>query len=447
MSVQFDSSRSRWVVRWYDAGHQRSRRFQDEQAARAFEADRLQEQLAQRETATTALAEEVKRLRARVDDVERRLPTDARSSGVYPYATRDGVRWRIAVTRPDGTLTTRRGFRTHDAARLAHDRLTRTSPTESDMSFGRFWREWLAAKQPYLTEGALEDLDAHGRKRLLPHLAHLPIATLSEWHIRDWLVAITEHQDAGAVSVKTINNARAALSSALADAARNDLLPRNPCQLVPPLPVEHSGLDYLRLHEIDPYLDACTTHYRPLVELLIGTGARISEALALTWNDIDLAHGLVHIRRQRPRRGTTPRPTKGKRQRSILIGPRLTATLTTLRPRAAGPTDWLFICPRPARGRYANRPATDPPHRKTVHDWHERTLLNAGMRDLPLHALRHTAAATWLSTGHSLLFVARQLGHRSITTTEEHYGHLELNLFTEALAHTDDAIRAAAARR
>jgi hypothetical protein len=34
----------------------------------------------------------------------------------------------------------------------------------------------------------------------------------------------------------------------------------------------------------------------------------------------------------------------------------------------------------------------------------------------------------------------RQLGHRSITTTEQHYGHLELNLFTTALQATDDAI-------
>jgi integrase len=381
-----------------------------------------------------------------VDEVERQLPPDPRSTGVYPYATRDGVRWRIAVTRPDGTVTTRRGFTTHSAACQARDRLAHTPPADADLSFGRFWRDWIAAKRPYLTDGALEDLDAHGRKRLLPHLAQVPIGALSEQHIRDWLAAMTEQHDAGAVSAKTINNARAALSSALADAARNDLLVRNPCQLVPPLPVERSELDYLRLHEIDPYLDACTAHHRPLAGLLIGTGARISEALALTWNDIDLHHGLVHIRRQRPRHGTTPRPTKSKRQRqrSILIGPRLAATLTTLRPRSAGPTNWLFVSPRPSRGRYANRPATDPPHRKTVHDWHERALTTAAIRDLPLHALRHTAAAAWLSTGHCLLFVARQLGHRSITTTETHYGHLEPNLLTrDALAHTDDAIRAA----
>jgi integrase len=446
MSVQFDSSRSRWVVRWYDAGRQRSRRFADEQAARAFDADRAEANKTQREIAATALANELAGLRARVDEVERRLPPDTRSSGVYPYATRDGVRWRIAVTRPDGTVTTRRGFTTHAAACQARDRLARTAPADPEMSFGRFWRAWLATKQPYLTEGALEDLDAHGRKRLLPHLAHRPIDTLSEPHIREWLAAMTEQHDAGAVSAKTINNARAALSSALADAARHDLLDRNPCQFVPPLPVERRELDYLHVHEIDPYLDACTAHYRPLAELLIGTGARISEALALTWNDIDLDQGLIHIRRQRPRRGTSSRPTKGKRQRSVLIGPRLRATLTALRPRAAGATDWLFICPRPSRGRYANRPATEPPHRKTVHDWHERALTGAGMRDLPLHALRHTAAATWLSTGHSLLFVARQLGHRSIITTEEHYGHLELNLFTDALAQTDAAIRAATTR-
>jgi hypothetical protein len=90
------------VVRWYDAGRQRSRRFEDEQAARAFDADRVQAKKTQRETAATGLANEVARLRARVDGVERRLPTDAQSNGVYPYATRDGVRWRIAVTRPDG---------------------------------------------------------------------------------------------------------------------------------------------------------------------------------------------------------------------------------------------------------------------------------------------------------------------------------------------------------
>ena len=129
----------------------------------------------------------------------------------------------------------------------------------------------------------------------------------------------------------------------------------------------------------------------------------------------------------------------------MLIGPRLINALNAHCDAAHLTSDrsWLFICPQPIRGRYAHRPATDPPSPRTVHEWHRHALATAGLRAMPLHALRHTAAASWLSTGHSLIFVARQLGHRSITTTEQHYGHLELNLFTTALQASDDAINRA----
>jgi integrase len=44
---------------------------------------------------------------------------------------------------------------------------------------------------------------------------------------------------------------------------------------------------------------------------------------------------------------------------------------------------------------------------------------------VPLHALRHTAAAAWLGTGRSLEFVRAQLGHSSAKVTSDYYGHLE----------------------
>jgi hypothetical protein len=39
MSVQFDHNRNRWVVRRHEVGRQRTRRFDDEPAARRFDAD------------------------------------------------------------------------------------------------------------------------------------------------------------------------------------------------------------------------------------------------------------------------------------------------------------------------------------------------------------------------------------------------------------------------
>ena len=79
--------------------------------------------------------------------------------------------------------------------------------------------------------------------------------------------------------------------------------------------------------------------------------------------------------------------------------------------------------------------------RNTVsRSWHKTALEDAGLRDMPLHSLRHTAAATWLTTGKPLMYVQRQLGHASITTTERCYGHLEKTFLAGAAAQTEAAI-------
>lgn len=229
----------------------------------------------------------------------------------------------------------------------------------------------------------------------------------------------------------------------LGEAVRRRHIAMNPCRWVPELPVARVEIDYLRLAEIEPYLHACADFYRPLAEFLIGTGTRISEALAVRWPDLDLDAGVVRIARQRARDGVSTAPTKGKRFRSVQIGPRLAETLrATQRERRFDDGGWLFLCPAPRRGRYAVPMKPVPPNRRTAHDWHAWALEDAGLRDMPLHSLRHTAATTWLATGHPLIFVQRQLGHRSITTTEEHYGHLETSFVQEAAARTEALIAA-----
>ena len=154
MSVQFDSSRNRWVVRWYEAGRQRSRRFALEAPARAFDAERHEAKAAARDATAARLAGELARLRVRVETIEDQLPVDARDTGIYAYVTKQGVRWRIAVKQPDGIITTRRGYRSNKAACRARDRLTHAEPPGAEASFGCFWRRWLAEKQPYMTEGS-----------------------------------------------------------------------------------------------------------------------------------------------------------------------------------------------------------------------------------------------------------------------------------------------------
>ncbi|MBI3770369.1 MAG: tyrosine-type recombinase/integrase [Deltaproteobacteria bacterium] len=51
-------------------------------------------------------------------------------------------------------------------------------------------------------------------------------------------------------------------------------------------------------------------------------------------------------------------------------------------------------------------------------------LQRAGLRHVPIKALRHTLASLLIAQGESLAYVRDQLGHHSIQITTEHYGHL-----------------------
>jgi integrase len=110
------------------------------------------------------------------------------------------------------------------------------------------------------------------------------------------------------------------------------------------------------------------------------------------------------------------------------IAPGLGATLSgqVARRYEEGPIGrdaLLFVMPTRRRkgeqGRWAGLGEGAAMDRTTVsRDWHKLALEDAGLRDLPLHALRHTAAAAWLAAGNSLFYVHRQLGHSDISTTD-----------------------------
>jgi integrase len=223
------------------------------------------------------------------------------------------------------------------------------------------------------------------------------------------------------------------------------------------LPPAHIEREYLRLHEIPLYLESCANVYRPLAELLIGTGMRISEALALRVGDLELEHtgGLIVVYRSHKKEAVGS--TKSDRFRSVEIGPGLSRVLRDhLGRRGEMATSdqsraHLFLMPVRERkrehGRWEGDGANEPMDRNTVsRDWHKAALQDAGLRDMPLHALRHTAGAAWLAGGNSLMYVQRQLGHADIGTTERYYGHLERHVLAAGAVATEEAIARAAER-
>jgi len=423
--MSYSFARGKWEVRWRDTtGRQRSRRFRSEEAAEEFDKSIHDHEQVER----------------------RRGNKHGSSGGVYPYETASGTRWRYVTRRSDGSSTSKRGFTSESAARIARRRITekkeRGEIVHTKETFGGFFPRWLNRRKPYLSEGTWNAYERDGRLRLLPALESFPLGRLEVDHVRDLVDELAESMEAGEIAPKTINNTLGTLVVSLNAAVADRLMPFNPALQVPRLPPGNIERDYLRLREIPVYLDSCSDLYRPLAETLIGAGSRISETLALRRKDLELedSGGVIVVY-----------STKSGRLRQVEIGRGLAKVLSNQLDRRAemaggdAPDALVFAMPvrirKRDKGRWEGNGDGDAMDRTTVsRDWHKATLQDAALRDMPLHALRHTAAAAWLAGGNSLKYVKDQLGHADITTTERYYGHLERSVRAAGPAATEEAI-------
>jgi integrase len=285
----------------------------------------------------------------------------------------------------------------------------------------------------------------------MPVLESVPLERMEVDDVRELMDQMTEAMEAEELAPKTINNTLGTLVVCLNEAVKDKLMVTNPALAVPKLPAAHIERDYLRLQEIPVYLDSSSELYRSLAELLIGSGLRISEAIALQIGDLELekSGGVIVVYRSR-KKGKVG-STKSDRFRPVEIGRGLSKVLSkqvALRSTMEGGDQLdalVHVMPvrvrKHDRGRWEGDGDGKALDRTTVsRDWHKATLQDAGLRDMPLHALRHTAAAAWLAGGNSLRYVQQQLGHGDIRTTERYYGHLERNVLAAGAKATEEAI-------
>ncbi len=139
---------------------------------------------------------------------------------------------------------------------------------------------------------------------------------------------------------------------------------------------------------------------RALLELLYGTGARISEAIGLDVDDLDRAAGLVRL------------DGKGGKQRVVPVGSYAAAAveayLVRARPTLAARGPALFLN---ARGGRLSRQSAWTVLRAAA--------VRAGIPgEVSPHTLRHCFATHLLDGGADVRVVQELLGHASVTTTQ-----------------------------
>lgn len=136
--------------------------------------------------------------------------------------------------------------------------------------------------------------------------------------------------------------------------------------------------------------------YQTILLLLVDTGARSSEVLAIEKSAIDLKENTITLRH-----------TKNKKQRKVFITNELSKEYIKKMLKKDYPGKYLLY------DSLNNRPANYNHIRYYLH----RLRDHFNLQRLHAHLFRHTVATWWLENGADIYFVKEVLGHSNINQT------------------------------
>jgi integrase len=350
--------------------------------------------------------------------------------------------WRLKLDigrDPSGKRLTRfvtvRGTKAKAQAELARlvaafDDGTLVEPTKATVAdYLRSWHDTAAALT--LSPKTAERYRQLIERQIIPHLGAIPLQKLKPVHVANWHATLLKSggHDGGSLSARTVGHAHRVLHKALADAARHELLTRNPASVVSPPKVTASEIETLDADQVQAVLAAMrSTVIYPQIVMLLSTGMRRGELAGLQWADIDLDAGKLHIRRAVEKtkahglRIKEPKTRHGRR--TISLPASAVEVLKAHRKAQLELRVQLGLGKLPPDGFvFGTIKGTVRDPDRLTQDW-KRFAAARGLPRVTLHALRHSHASALIASGADPVTVSRRLGHGSPVVTMAVYAHL-----------------------
>jgi integrase len=258
-----------------------------------------------------------------------------------------------------------------------------------------------------MKESSAESCRSRLRLHVVPFFGPMRLDVVTLPHVREFMKALLAKE----LSPKTVLNVMVVLKVMLKHAVQWGYLDANPAQYAERPRGEKQEMQILTPPEIRRLLDAADESVRTLILCAVLTGMRRGELLGLRLEDVDLEGRRIFVRRALWR-GKFVTPKSRRSRRTIDLAPTLRVALARLPSRFHS---GLVFC---------NSDGTPlDPDNFAHRDW-ARALRRAELRRIRFHDLRHTYASLLIAQGAHPKYIQVQLGHASIQTTLDRYGHL-----------------------
>lgn len=365
----------------------------------------------------------------------------------------NGWEYRISyVDRKTGKyrLKSKGGFRTKKEAELAAaaEELKikeRGFAENGDELISVYFEKWLEVyKRPAVKLNTFLVQERNVRLNIIPRWGNYRLKDITRLEYQQWINELREKYSEG-----TVRRIHSIFASAINDAIHEfGILRENPLQKIKIAKDESEDagkIKFFTVDELNQFLAACvpakhakyqhSRMHQALFTLLARTGLRIGEALALTWDDIDLTKGTLSVNKTLiyPL-NTDPRVTTPKTRssiRTIRLDPETTRVIKEYRVNQKE-TILRYGFQRSDLNLVFHGPDGKWLRINVVRQYMKEVCKRVGLPQLSPHALRHSHAVHLLEAGAPIKYVAERLGHATIKTTEK-YLHVTKKIEKDAL--------------
>lgn len=284
----------------------------------------------------------------------------------------------------------------------------------SKLKIGDMLRAYLVDAKKTLAPSTYKIYSEACEYHLFKEFEHTLITELKAPRLRDWIKTL----DCKAKSIKNITQP---LRNVIEGAINDDLIEYNPFERVKLSKIiskdqfdSEFEVDPFSIDEIHRILASCPNdQVRNLWKFSFATGMRPSELMALEWQMIDWVGFTVSVRQVRVVGKTSKRTKTASGKRNIDMRLAAHEALINQEKHTKLQRGLIFRNENMDDGFWSA---------KVLRRHWTHILLKAGVRYRNPYQTRHTFASTLLSEGGKPLYVANQMGHKTVEMINRNYG-------------------------